>query len=126
MGNDVGAIMARSRFLTSGTERYEDEFERVHGEYLRNHYERGGRTEMARAWLKQFDSGPSREIQRYARAVWFMWIGERENALAELEAAVKSKPYHLIFVNVDPAFEPLRGDARFKEVVRQVGLPHQG
>ncbi len=125
MGNDIGAIMARSRFLSSTHARYEEEFERVHGEYLSKHYERGGRTEMARAWIRQFDTGPSREIQRYARAVWFMWIGERENAIAELQAAVRSKPYHLIFVAVDPAFEPLRGDPRFQEVVRAVGLKPQ-
>jgi hypothetical protein len=51
-----------------------------------------------------------------------MWIGEHENALTELEAAVRSKPYHLVYVAVDPSFAPLRSNARFQEVVKQVGL----
>ena len=121
-GDDTGAIFARSRFLTVHHDRYEQEFERVNGDYSHLYSTAGGRDAVARSWLKQFDSGPSREIQRYARAVWFMWIGDRENAIAELQAAVRSKPYHLIFVAVDPAFHSLRGDPRFREVVRAVGL----
>ena len=76
--------------------------------------------------MHEVREGSPLAVHRYNRAIWSMWIGEREQALEELEAAVATKPYHLIYVAVDPVFAPLRGEARFQEVVRRVGLRLKG
>jgi tetratricopeptide (TPR) repeat protein len=120
-GDDYAAMMARARFITGWRKPQEPEFYKVHRPALAL-YEQGGRRAVAKDWINEVSTGPALEVQRYARAVWFMWIGEQEKALVELEAGVKSKPYHMIFTAVDPAFAPLRDELRFQEVVRQVGL----
>ena len=61
-------------------------------------------------------------MHRYNRALWQAWIGEYDQALAELEAGVKSRPYQMIYTAVDPAFKSLRANPRFQKVVRDIGL----
>jgi len=58
---------------------------------------------------------------------WFLsmvWIGlnEKERALESLEDAFRSHELCLVSLKVDPVFDPLRGDSRFTEMVRRVGL----
>jgi hypothetical protein len=120
-GDDVGAIVARARQLTTMYQRHEEEYEKLHRQFVEI-YRKGGRRALVESWLSQMGAGPILEVQRYARAHWWMWIGETEQAILELQAAVNSKPYHLIFVAADPAFVPLHGDERYREVVRKVGL----
>jgi tetratricopeptide (TPR) repeat protein len=121
-GDDIGAIMARNRNLTGYHSRHEEEFYKNYFDDLKIYQKQGGRRAVVQAWLESVNEGPPLQVQRYARATWSMWIGEREKALTELEAAVESKPYHIIHVAVDPIFAPLRSEARFQEVVRRVGL----
>lgn len=51
-----------------------------------------------------------------------MWAGDRDTALAELEAGVKSRPCQMIYTAAEPAFAPLRGNERFRAVVPGIGL----
>lgn len=85
--------------------------------------EQRGRAGVARAWIHEVRNGSPREVHRYNRAMWFAWIGEFDNALEELEAAVKARPYSLIYAGVDPIFTLLRSNPRFQAVLKQVGLP---
>jgi serine/threonine-protein kinase len=48
--------------------------------------------------------------------------GEKERALAGLDAALKEHSPGLVFLNVDRAWDAVRGDPRFAAVVRKVGL----
>jgi DNA-binding winged helix-turn-helix (wHTH) protein/tetratricopeptide (TPR) repeat protein len=85
-------------------------------------YKTGGRKAIVAHFLKDVSAGLSLDVHRYNRALWKMWIGDGTGALEELEAAVKTRPYDLMFVAVDPMFEPLRAESRFREVVRALGL----
>ena len=58
----------------------------------------------------------------YERAVWHMVRDERDLAMADLQKAAVSRPYYILFVKVDPVFEPLHSDARFQQIVRNLGL----
>ena len=48
--------------------------------------------------------------------------GEKERALAGLDAALKERSPGLVFLNVDRAWDAVRGDPRFAAAVRKVGL----
>lgn len=61
----------------------------------------------------------------YCFAMVMAGLDDRSAACQRLERAVEERYDRLIYLNVDPAFDPLRSDARFKEVVRAIGLPER-
>jgi tetratricopeptide (TPR) repeat protein len=50
-------------------------------------------------------------------------VGNREQALAGLERALKDPYVGLVFLKVDQAWDSVRDDPRFTAVVRKVGIP---
>ena len=91
-------------------------------------YKEAGLPGTVAALLKEMGEPPGIDTQRYQRATWRMWNSDPQGALEELEAAVETKPFHLIYVAADPAFEPLRSDPRFQRILDRLGitpnLPH--
>jgi hypothetical protein len=75
--------------------------------------------------LKETSSTDIAEIQSLNRATWFMLLGEYDPALHELEIAVNShpRPFNLIYVNVDPVFDPIRTRPKFQTLLRKLGIP---
>ena len=67
-----------------------------------------------------------RSKQRYVPAFYVALIsvglGELETALEWLEKAYQDRDFYLIYLKVDPRLDPLRGDARFIDLLRRVGL----
>ncbi len=49
-------------------------------------------------------------------------LGENDEAFAWLERAYQEQSNILQFLKVHPYFDPLRDDARFKDLLRRVGL----
>jgi len=56
-------------------------------------------------------------------ALIYVGLGDTEAAFHWLREAVQKHAVDLRFLKVDPAFDPLRGDARFEDLLRQVGFP---
>lgn len=52
-------------------------------------------------------------------------LGQNDQALERLEEAVQSHLSGMIFIRVNPEFDPIRPDPRFKELVRRMGLSDQ-
>ena len=50
-------------------------------------------------------------------------LGERDAAFKWLEEAYRDRAGPLILLNVDPAWDPLRDDSRFKDLVRRLNFP---
>jgi TolB-like protein/Tfp pilus assembly protein PilF len=62
-------------------------------------------------------------VWTYRRAMLHARAGEREAALVWLEKAYSERHNRLIFMKAEPAFDGLRGDARFADLLRRIGLP---
>jgi TolB-like protein/DNA-binding winged helix-turn-helix (wHTH) protein/Tfp pilus assembly protein PilF len=58
----------------------------------------------------------------YYRALAFAMLGEKADALRELEAAYRQHSTMMPLIGTEPAFAGLHGDARFREIAREVGL----
>jgi len=52
-------------------------------------------------------------------------LGQNDQALERLEEAVQNHLSGMIFILVNPEFDPIRSDPRFKELVRRMGLSDQ-
>jgi Flp pilus assembly protein TadD len=50
-------------------------------------------------------------------------LGDTELALSQLDAGVEQRGSSLLMLAVDPAFAPLRGNARFQALLQKIGLP---
>jgi hypothetical protein len=50
-------------------------------------------------------------------------LGEKEKAIASLNDASVQGDYWLFSIKYDPAFNPLRGEPRFRALVKKFELP---
>jgi DNA-binding winged helix-turn-helix (wHTH) protein/TolB-like protein/Tfp pilus assembly protein PilF len=58
----------------------------------------------------------------YSMARQCALVGNKEQAFEYLKKAIEKRQGQMIMLNVEPAFDILRGDLRFDELVRRVGL----
>ena len=64
--------------------------------------------------------------RRYIPALYFAMIytglGDRDHAFHWMDAAVQERTEYLIYLATEPVADPLRGDPRFSEIAKQVGI----
>lgn len=65
--------------------------------------------------------GSTAYVSPYALAALQTELGNQDEALAALKRALEARDPMLVSVDVDPAFDPLRADRRFQEIVARVG-----
>jgi tetratricopeptide (TPR) repeat protein len=83
---------------------------------------RGGVEEGWRELLRITEGPVGRQKWMWRRAVWRMYLGDRNGALEELEFGVSLRNVNMAWIAVDPAFRELRGEARFAGMLREMGL----
>ncbi|HSM15209.1 MAG TPA: tetratricopeptide repeat protein, partial [Thermoanaerobaculia bacterium] len=84
---------------------------------------RSGRTEAARAVLARLEeTSRTRFVPPYALALVHAGLGETSAALDWLERAERVRDVHLVFLPVDPKWDPLRDDPRFVALLERCGL----
>ncbi len=59
----------------------------------------------------------------YRLAMQYAFLGEKGQALEALDRAYQAGAGMMPFLRTEPAFVPLRGEPRFQELARKVGLP---
>jgi len=59
---------------------------------------------------------PHTDTTREAR--YYALLGERDPALA----CLGKDPFHIVFVKVEPAYDSLRSDPRFGQLLNRLGL----
>jgi TolB-like protein len=82
-----------------------------------------GRREEAEEILARLE-GESR--QQYVRAEYLAMghaaVGDLDRAFQALERAYQARSAGLIYLHLDPGYEPLRADPRYKDLVQRIGL----
>jgi tetratricopeptide (TPR) repeat protein len=83
-----------------------------------------GRVREAHVSLATMDSMARRTyVTAYAVALVHAALAQPDSAFAWLERGVEERTHWLVWLNRDPRWQPIRGDARFAALVRRVGLP---
>jgi hypothetical protein len=86
-------------------------------------YGRAGQTDRARREVEKLENLGRKE---HVSSVFMIWahlgLGDKEEALADLERACAEHSHILAALKVEPAFDPLRSDPRFQDLLHRVGL----
>lgn len=95
-GRPQAAAQARASFAASGWQGYLDEM-----------------------------TGPRRPegMSPYVAATYFVQLGEKDKAFAELDKALDERDWRLLYIKVDPRLDPLRDEPRYHDVVRRMRFP---
>jgi hypothetical protein len=78
-------------------------------------------------WQKSLDL----ELQKTARdtewaldmALFYARLEEKDQAFSWLEKAYAARAYELLYLKVGPEWDNLRGDPRFEDLLRRIGMP---
>jgi DNA-binding winged helix-turn-helix (wHTH) protein/TolB-like protein/Flp pilus assembly protein TadD len=72
------------------------------------------------------------QLQEQSQRPYFPWeeiarvcigLGDKNQAMAWLEKAYQARSDHLVFIKIDPAWDDMRSDPRFLDLLRRIGLP---
>ena len=53
----------------------------------------------------------------------YIALGDKDSAFVWLQKAYDKHSPHILSIDVDSAYDPLRSDPRFQDLVRRIGLP---
>lgn len=83
-----------------------------------------GESDQARALLQELEGRREREnVWTFGLAMAWAGLGEIDLAFERLEEAVRERVGWIVWLGVEPALDNLRGEPRFDELEKMVGLP---
>lgn len=86
-------------------------------------YGRSGQADKARAALEKLEHMAKTQKVNSAAMVWGnLGVRDKDGTLGWLEKAYAQRSNAMTAMRVDPAYDPLRNDARFQRLLRRVGL----
>ena len=87
-------------------------------------YARAGRPQQARQIIGQLQNGEAERVcdASFGLAEIHGALGEADGAFAALETAVQSRSPLAAWTKVEPRLDALRGDTRFTDLLRRIGL----
>ncbi len=82
-----------------------------------------GNREEARKFLREMaELAGAASAQAMGRLAVHTMLGESDAAFAALQQAIDNRDPRVLWIRTTPWFDPLRGDARFGEALRQINL----
>ena len=90
--------------------------------YLGAAYAQSGDRVRAREILARLEASKS-YVSPGEVAILYAGLGQNARAFRSLERAFAEQDVQLMFLGVDPAFDSLRGDPRFADLMKRIGLP---
>ena len=85
-------------------------------------YAKSGDDANARTILSQVKAS-KQYVSPAELAMLYASLGDKESALASLENAFRTNDVQLQYIKIAPAYDNLRSDPRFKDLLKRVGLP---
>jgi len=85
------------------------------------HYARGDRPAADESLAELI--ARDRDVMAYQIAEVYAWRGEKDKAFEWLQASLDNHDTGLLSLMIDPLMQGLRHDARYKDVLKKIGLP---
>jgi len=86
-------------------------------------FAKSGYRGVLQSWLGGLTEISKREyVSSYSTAEAYMRMGEKDKAIEWLEKAYEEHDSGLVSLGVEPMFDPIRSDTRFREIVRRMKL----
>ena len=86
-------------------------------------YGQWGRTGQAQHAFAKFERlAPQLHDRTLASILAYVGMGRKDRAIALLQKAYSERSNGVTGLKVDPRYDPLRGDARFQDLLRRLGL----
>jgi hypothetical protein len=83
-----------------------------------------GRKQEARKILEELEErSKHRYVSPYLLALVQLGLDERDHAIASLEQGYTNRDQWMMYLKVDPGWDDMRSDPRFKDLLRRVGFP---
>ncbi|HEV3471440.1 MAG TPA: hypothetical protein VG148_19090 [Pyrinomonadaceae bacterium] len=123
----LGLTLAQQGLFDEATEALERAVEHSGGGltfkgHLGYVYALAGRRREAELLIEEFDAlSRARYVPAYYTAIIRLGLGEHDRALDWLARAFEERTGFLAFLRVEPMFDPLRDDPRFKELEQRIG-----
>ena len=86
---------------------------------LKTAYQTFGWQGFLRERVKRFDEG---NLAYFQGAAYNALVGDKDKAFEYLEKSYQRRDYNMFLLKVEPRLDSLRGDPRFDELVKRVGL----
>jgi serine/threonine-protein kinase len=85
---------------------------------------KSGRREAAQAIIVELEKRYAiKEADGRDLAIVYMGLDEKDKAFEWLEKSYQDRSHYSAVLRLEPLFEPLRGDPRWNDLLRRVGLP---
>lgn len=86
------------------------------------HAASGNRPQAERVIEELIRVSNERYISPYYIAMIYAGLGDREKAFEWLDRAYDDRADYLVYLKVDPRFDPLQSDERFQQMLQKIGL----
>ena len=84
----------------------------------------GGKIDMAKQLANYYSEVSStRYVPSVQRAFIHIGLGEYDEAIALLEKAYQEKSWFIIFIQIEPWYDPIRDDSRFQRIINKMKFP---
>ncbi len=83
----------------------------------------GRRGEALKMLDEMKEASKQKYVSPYDLAILYTGLGDKDQAMAQLNKAYEERAGWIIDLKVEPMFDPLRSDQRFADLVRRMNLP---
>jgi hypothetical protein len=82
----------------------------------------GRRSEAEKSLARLQELAGQRYVLPSAAALVYLGLGDHDRVFDCLDEALKERELRMLYLKVDPIFDPLRSDPRFDMLLRRVGF----